>query len=686
MLLLVAIFIVLLAGATLPASRLLAQGPENTLVVINADSQQSMAVANRFIDLRSIPAANVVYLSGITHDEKQGDDSSRSEDFIEQIARPVMAAIRDRHLDDQISCITYSAGFPTRFNAKAQVEKFCESRGLTPNKVWHGSWASITSLTYLYNDAFSPKPQHFLDSNANRYAGMASRNWLKNPFEGESAERFDRAKALIKNKDFVGANKILDKLYWLHPRQMSVVISIARAAALQGKHKKALNALTYAASQGFDWGDALLQEKAFESIRNNAQFKSLVASMDRSSDRLTPTRNFSPNDYWAVNGWPNGTADQGQRYYLSTMLAVVGDNGRSPLKSALVQMDRSCTADGTHPKGNVYFAKNGDVRSKVRTPQFEKAVAELQSLGHGAYIGGSTIPKNQTLVGATLGRSAVNVKESGSQFCPGSLCDNLTSYGGHWPTNQTNLNVYLDAGAAGASGTVDEPFAIANKFPTARLHVHYARGCTLAESFYQTVQWPFQLLIVGDPLCAPFGNFPRFRITGLKDGSVVTKDFALTVYRESNSPKIKHVEVFYDDVFRAISDSGEISISIDSLADGYHEVRIVGVSDSPVANRKSEKISFVIQRAEPDVSITVENPNCSIDDTLKVTATSSVEGQEIQIMQNSRVITTVTNGKTFLIPASRLGLGKTKLQSVAKLSDGQVIKSSPISVLLKPSS
>ena len=661
-----------------------AQGPENTLVVVNADSQDSMAVANRYIDLRNIPAANVVYLSGITHEETPKEETGQSENFLKQIGRPVMAAIKERQLSNQISCITYSAGFPTRFNAKAQAAKLLENRA--PNKVWNGSVASITSLTYFYNDIFSPQPRYYLNPNANRFANLPSESWLKNPFVGETARRFDHAQTLIKNKDFIGASEILAELYRAHPRQMSVVISIARTAAMHGDRKKAINALTYAASQGFDWGPALLQDKAFDSIRKNRDFKSVIASMTNSSDRLTPTRNFSPRDYWATNGWPNGTADQGQRYYLSTVLAVVGDNGRSTLESALQQMDRSCGADDTHPKADVYFCKNKGVRSRTRTPLFETAASELNALGHNAIIGAWAIVPKKTLVGATLGSSAIDVEKSGSKFCKGALCDNLTSYGGSWQVEpQTKLNAYLDFGAAGASGTVREPSAIANKFPTARLHVHYARGCTLAESFYLSVKWPFQLLIAGDPLCSPYGNFPQFSIVDFQGGSTVAKNFVLKLERQANTPKIKHFEVFYDDVFREISKTDEIPISTDSMPDGYHEVRIVGVSDSPVAKRTTRKIDFIFGKKGHSVTIDVENPRCSVSGMLQVKAVSS-EGQKIQIMQNSRTIMTVTSDKSFSIPASRLGLGSTKLQAVATLPDGQMIKSSPVSVVLEPSS
>ena len=75
-------------------------------------------------------------------------------------------------------------------------------------------------------------------------------------------------------------------------------------------------------------------------------------------------------------------------------------------------------------------------------------------------------------------------------------------------SGQTPLSEFLRYGAAGASGTVIEPYAIPEKFPSPQIHVHYARGCTLAEAYYQSVHGPAQFLIVGDPLCRPWATIP----------------------------------------------------------------------------------------------------------------------------------------------------------------------------------
>jgi hypothetical protein len=91
---------------------------------------------------------------------------------------------------------------------------------------------------------------------------------------------------------------------------------------------------------------------------------------------------------------------------------------------------------------------------------------------------------------------------SGSRLRPGAICDNLTSFGGvldpamdYQPASdiqpQTSLSEFLRAGAAGACGTVVEPFLLTEKFPLPSLQVHYARGCSLAEAFYQSLYCPF---------------------------------------------------------------------------------------------------------------------------------------------------------------------------------------------------
>ena len=54
------------------------------------------------------------------------------------------------------------------------------------------------------------------------------------------------------------------------------------------------------------------------------------------------------------------------------------------------------------------------------------------------------------------------------------------------------------------------------KFPLPSIQLHYVRGCSLAEAFYQSVSGPYQLLIVGDPLCQPWAVIPKITVAGVK--------------------------------------------------------------------------------------------------------------------------------------------------------------------------
>ena len=115
------------------------------------------------------------------------------------------------------------------------------------------------------------------------------------------------------------------------------------------------------------------------------------------------------------------------------------------------------------------------------------------------------------VAGLTMGAADFDWAKSGNTILPGAICENLTSLGAVFTPSagQTPLSAFVRAGAAGSSGTVIEPYALQAKFPHPAIHVHYARGATLAEAFYQAVQSPYQLLVVGDPLCRPWATIPQ---------------------------------------------------------------------------------------------------------------------------------------------------------------------------------
>ena len=107
-----------------------------------------------------------------------------------------------------------------------------------------------------------------------------------------------------------------------------------------------------------------------------------------------------------------------------------------------------------------------------------------------------------------VGSASFRWSSSKSTLLPGAIAEHLTSFGAHFGTpGQTKLSEFLRYGAAGSSGTVMEPLALHQKFPNPMVHSFYAEGCSLAESYYQSVWGPYQLLVVGDGLAQPFARF-----------------------------------------------------------------------------------------------------------------------------------------------------------------------------------
>ena len=671
-----------LAYSTVCPSQLQAQGAENTIVVVNEESPDSLAIANLYISLRNIPPTNVVYVSGITT-IKDDFESSRTSPFSSQIWKPVTDAIKDRGLTDQITCIAYSAGFPTRIGVQPQKNQYLAATNKKYNIQQHAPWASISSLTYLSDNAFSDQPT-FFDPRINRFANQRPGRVLQNPFVGDDGQLYSAAETAIKTGEYASAAASFSKLVDKHPNQVPVIYALARAKAFQGDGPAAIELLQQAQAKGFAYRSLVKNDSCFADLKTNEDFIAVLSRMENFADGASPSRAFLPNSYWSKNGWPSGTPEQGDRYLLSTVLALTGKN-QSTLDQALTQIKRSVAADGSKPKGNVYFAKHGDLRSRTRQAQFDAAAAELKTLKRPAKIITKRLPENdQRVVGATLGNAKIDWKATGSNFLPGALCDNFTSYGGWWAKSaQTQLTDFLNAGASGASGTVYEPYTIPWKIPNARLHAHYARGCTLVESFYQSISNPFQLLIVGDPLCCPFGDFPKFKVTGLKQDATVTSSFTLGIKPSSNSPKVRHYEIYFDGVFMTkLKDQLKLRVAIDAISDGYHELRVVAVGDSLAANRTSENIGFVVNQKGQRVSLDVAKKRIPIDGKLTLTATSTSDGK-IQVIQNSRVIASLNSGQIISVAAAKLGLGETQLQAVIQLENGSQVASSPLKVSIK---
>jgi len=380
-----------------------------------------------------------------------------------------------------------------------------------------------------------------------------------------------------------------------------------------------------------------------------------------------PTLGFS-----SITGYgPHGEAGTvpGRHYLLSTMLAVTAGRGNTRNES-LNYLQRSAVADGTHPRGTIYFMQNGDIRSKVRQGGFPNAVQKLKALGVEAEIIEGNLPQGKNDVqGAMLGVSDFDWKASRSTILPGAICEHFTSFGGdmHGNAGQTPLSELLRHGAAAASGTVTEPYAIANKFPAPMMQVHYARGCTVAESFYQSVLCPYQLLIVGDPLCRPWANLPEITVTGVMANATVHDEIKVKPKaRFAGGAKAEHFEMILDGLrIRECPPDGLLEVDTANVADGAHELRVVAVSKGPLPARGEMIIPFSSSNHKRTIYATCTPEKAlSLKKSLTITV-KSPQSISIRIVRGTRLLNTIAgdNGQVE-IPAETLGLGPVRLQVV----------------------
>lgn len=405
------------------------------------------------------------------------------------------------------------------------------------------------------------------------------------------------------------------------------------------------------------------------------------------ADRKTkaPTHGFRS---WY--GWDNeGDLIEagGQPYLLSTMLAMTAGRGNS-VREAIAYLKRSAGADGTRPKGTIYFSKTSDIRSTAREPQFAATVAELKTLGVQAQVVTSPLPNGRPdVAGLVTGTPEFNWARSRSTLLPGAICDNLTSFGGILGegSSQTPLSDFLRFGAAGASGTIVEPMLIKQKFPWPSMQVHYARGCTLAEAFYQSVFGPAQLLIVGDPLCRPWANIPQVSLAGIKPGERLSGTVELKAEARVAKPSsVEGIEVFVDGRRIFAGRYGDPLMWDTTVEmDGYHELRIVAIESLPIQSQGRAVVPVWVDNNGLKAQLSTQ-PAGKVRYDQKLVVKAKAPGmKEIHVVHNGRLLGTIAGeeGEVTVNP-KLMGLGPVAIHAMASRANSARERVVPIPIAL----
>jgi hypothetical protein len=441
--------------------------------------------------------------------------------------------------------------------------------------------------------------------------------------------------------------------------------------------RASINGLTYLYRQ------ALQNDINYLSLASNHYAPPLPQNATPQPIKMIPPRGFHRTTGWAPDGAPLPNHPE-QGYLLSTVLGVTAGRGNT-IDEIKQMIHRSVAADGTAPKGTIYYMLNQDVRSKTRKWGFNPAIAELKKYGVKGEILDGVLPRNKKdVAGVMVGVSDFDWPRYGSTILPGAICEHLTSAGGVMFTNggQTCISEFIRAGASGTSGAVLEPFAIQEKFPTPFIHAYYAAGCSLAEAFYQSVSGPYQLLIIGDPLCCPWRK-PCEITLNIKPNATLKGPLALEPVCKSPDFHVAHFELFIDGFLRSTIQPGkEWGLNTTQLADGYHELRAVAISSDAVESQGQLILPVTVDNHSQHVTVT---PPKTTDGASPIDA--SMKGaKRLILLQNGREIAaTGGDSASFHITPDKVGPGPVTLYVVAIIdaTDGeQRIASDPIQLNL----
>lgn len=646
------------------------------VVIVNADSLRSRSVANHYVHWRNIPSANVIVLQGVPNSETISVDV-----FRDKILKPLLSEIERRQLAGSVQCIAYSADFPTAIDISKDLEAV---KDLPPALTRVGS---INALTYFYRWVQNSDPS-YVGLGANFYARRPLEAFFQNPGSGGMRDSWDAIDKQMRDKDHDAAAKALEKLLVTMPNQHPIAYLAAGQYALAGDKVNALRLLGMAISKGWTNGQYLKDDSQFASIRDESQFQSLELSLEQTEGSYQPAVGFDARTFWSPNGVSKATPSNGMSYLLSVVLAVTRGEGTT-LQEAIAALERSSSADFTQPDGGFYFCSTSDVRTTTRQPGFDEAIRQLKRLNFQAEVVNEALPTEKPQVlGACIGAAAFDWAGSKSVLVPGSIAENLTSLGATMSKSdgQTKLTELIKAGAAGSSGTVTEPYAIQAKFPHPMMYVHYAQGASLAEAFYLNVNGPYQLLIVGDPLCQPFANPRRLELDTSLQTVTPGQSLALQLGKgtgEENKPSHASWKAALDPVLIGVgldSAAPQYGIFRDRLQvnltgkeqPGYHELRLAVVSSGDLAIRREIVLPRWIGQ---EGSIKLEAPTtAALSSDQKIFVKVSAPGaKQVSVWHDSEQLGVASlQVSDFALSADMLGLGPVRLQGVAKIGDATI--------------
>ena len=647
-------------------------GPENVVVVVNGDSLPSKTIANHFIEIRKIPSSNVVVLEDVPADGLK----ISLEQFKTKILSPILEQLNQRGLGRQVRVIAYSAGFPTSVDITAHTKRLSDPQQLK----YQTPTASLTGLTFLYRFVLADQPE-YLGWVSNFYSRGQFKRHFANPFSGENQKRFAAAEQAFSENRMADAAAEFEQLFDEHSLP-ALALRAAEARARAGETDAAVILLKKSLQAGW-WSRTYLNEsEPLKPLLSHADLQPLLGRLIEAPTLSQYPVGFRGDVGWTVSG---DRATEGINYLMSCMLAVVHPRG-STVEQAVAVLDRAAQGDLTHPDAPFWFTLTKDVRTRTRFPMMGDALLWLESQGRSGEILHAAMPnRSGRCAGLMLGTATMDLPSTRWTFVPGAIADNLTStsaaFGGD---SQTKITELLHAGAAMTCGPVWEPYSIPFKFPAPMMYGYYATGVTSIEAFYLSISSPYQLLIVGDPLCQPYARPPKewFEIALADEPPRQIQFLRKTLRITTPHTRANHAEFFIEGkLVQAAPASASVALKVEGETSGHLHVRGVFVGDEPTEPRAGYETWLDLRGPLESPVAVASEPTADAADARSVTLRCP-GADSIKLLYHARTVGTVAGESgTVVVKSASVGAGPVRLRPVARFGE-QRVPGKPLTVQL----
>jgi uncharacterized protein (TIGR03790 family) len=362
----------------------------------------------------------------------------------------------------------------------------------------------------------------------------------------------------------------------------------------------------------------------------------------------------------------------------SMMLGYIGEKG-TDIRTVLKNIARGLQSDYRGRRSGIHFITSDDVRSTCREWQYAPAAAELKQRGIEALVTTNFPAGAENVMGLLMGAETVDPSAIGS-FAPGAMAEHLTSWSAEFQRPQTKTTDWIKAGATGSAGAVVEPYSNPNKFPSARFFVHYASGCTMLESFYQSIACPLQTLLVGDPLAKPYAIPLAVKVLG---ADTLDRDFTYLAQAECQVQNVQFLYSFLLDgrEIRGLSDDPTVHIRLAKLSDGYHELRAVARIKHLVQFGASVDKGFTVNRKGRTVLMRSEVEKIGkYEHSIKVDIGGEERPELLRLVSGEQVLDEQVYAPDveLVLDEQLLGEGPNRIRAIGLYTDGMEVSSPPI--------